>query len=192
MAKKIFQTDTELIVLIVIGNRIAENTMFARYYAGLLRFNYNLYHSEGEAEDATLIIMTKLLSEIKGKTYTNEGKCKYWLERVARNTFNDFVMKEKRGIGSESQKEIFDVEDKIDEAGILLELQLIALAIEHDLLTDIEKRIIYLKINKGKTWEEIAEILGGEPKYKARTLSKDYWRMLKRLRRILKENKLFL
>jgi RNA polymerase sigma factor (sigma-70 family) len=193
MAKgKIFQTDGELIGLILLGNRVAENTIFVRYYAGLLRFNYNLYHSEGEAEDATLIIMTKLLSKIKGKTYTNDGKCRYWLERVARNRFNDFVTKENRGIASESQKEILDAEDKIDDAALLLELQLVALGVEHDLLTDEERIIIDLRLKKGKAWEEIAEILGGKPKYKATTLSKEYSRMLKRLKKILIKNKLFL
>lgn len=127
MTKKIFQTDAELIDLIHSGNRHAYNTMFARYYPGLLRFNYSLYHSEGQAEDATIIIMAMLFSKITGKTYTNDGKCRYWLERVARNKFNDFVTGEKNR-PTESQKEITDVEDKIDDAGILLELQLIALA----------------------------------------------------------------
>ncbi len=190
--KSIELTDGELIVLILVGDRRAENLLFERYYAGLLRFNYKLYASEGEAECATIIIMTLLLSKIMDQSYSDEGKCRYWMERVATNKHLDFVANEKRGIASESREGIEDVEDELDlEEANELELRLIALAVETDLLKPQEREIIEMRIEKRMNWEEIAEALGGAPEYKAKTLSKAYSRMLKRLDRILTKNKLF-
>jgi DNA-directed RNA polymerase specialized sigma24 family protein len=201
-------TDAELIALILLGDRRAQNALFERYYGGLLLFNYNLYSSEGEAECATIIIMTLLLSSIMNESYKDEGKCRYWLQRISTNKHNDFLERQKKGIPSESQEEMEDVVEESNEGALLLELKLIALAVQTNLLTPLEKLIIKMRIEDKLNWDEIAATLelklqgeegweerakarGGKPKYKAKTLSKEYSRMMKRLEMMLTKNNLF-
>jgi DNA-directed RNA polymerase specialized sigma24 family protein len=192
MAKKIIQTDKELVALIEFGNRRAENVMFERYYPGLVLYCKFKFPKRQDTEDMASEIMNFLFDSIKDFTYKEIGKCQGWLQTFGFRNLREIDNKNKKTVMIRyddwiKEEKWEDIKMESNEGALLLERKLVALAVFHDLLPAKWITVIKLRIKEGKTWDEVAEIMGG----KAKTWSKAYFLLLVKLKKKCMELKLF-
>jgi RNA polymerase sigma factor (sigma-70 family) len=192
MGIKIFQTDEELVALIIFGSRRAENELFERYYPGLVLYCRFKFPKREDTEDMASEIMNFLFDSIKDKSYKEMGKCQGWLQTYGFRNLRKLDKKNKKTVIIRyedwlKEKKGNDIMLESNENTLLLEQKLVALAVFHDLLPAKWIKVIKLRFEEDKTWKEVADIMGG----KATSWSKAYFLLLIKLKKKCMGLKLF-
>lgn len=89
------RTDEELVVLYTHGNNNAFDVLLERHKQPLYTYIFYTVRHNGLAEDIFQDTFVKALSTIKQGKYTENGKFKAWLMRIAHNLMIDYFRQKK-------------------------------------------------------------------------------------------------
>lgn len=89
------RTDEELVVLYTHGNNNAFDVLLERHKQPLYTYIFYTVRHNGLAEDIFQDTFVKALSTIKQGRYTENGKFKAWLMRIAHNLMIDYFRQKK-------------------------------------------------------------------------------------------------
>jgi RNA polymerase sigma-70 factor (ECF subfamily) len=152
------ENEVDIVVRAQAGDSEAFGLLYDHYLDAIYRFIYYKVFSREVAEDLTSDTFFKALRQL-GSYNSNRGRFNSWLYQIARNTVVDYYRTKKESVPID---DIFDIghDERTPE-------QLDALAglakVEEYLKTlpARHREIITLRIWEGKSFEEIATLLGG-------------------------------
>ena len=117
-------TDEELVVCYAQGNNAAFDTLLSRYKSSVYSYIYYIVQDKELAEDIFQETFVKVIVTIKQGGYTDHGKFKAWIMRIAHNLVIDSFRQER------SENTISNDEVEVD---LVNKRDLCAETIEHSL-----------------------------------------------------------
>jgi RNA polymerase sigma-70 factor (ECF subfamily) len=158
--------DEELVILYAKGENAAFDVLLNRYKSCIYSYIYFVVHNKDLTEDIFQDTFVKVIMTIKQGRYTENGKFKAWITRIAHNLIIDYFRQE-RSENTVSNDEVeVDLFNNIKLCDGTVEDRLI----HHQVLTDIKKLVQYLPDNQREVLEmryyqdlsfkEIADITG--------------------------------
>jgi RNA polymerase sigma-70 factor (ECF subfamily) len=159
-------TDEELVVMYVNGNNEAFDELLTRHQHSL--YSYILYtvRDNGLAEDIFQDTFMKAIITIQQGKYTESGKFKAWINRIARNLIIDhFRQKKSENTVSNDAYEVdlFNNPSLCDET---VETKMVRTQVLNDVrmlvscLPDNQKEVVEMRYYKGLSFKEIADVTG--------------------------------
>lgn len=159
-------TDEELVVMYVNGNNEAFDELLTRHQHSL--YSYILYtvRDNGLAEDIFQDTFMKAIITIQQGKYTESGKFKAWINRIARNLIIDHFRQKKseNTISNDAYEvDLFNnpslcdetVESKMVRTQVLNDVRMLV-----DRLPDNQKEVVEMRYYKGLSFKEIADVTG--------------------------------
>ncbi len=95
MEKLRMMTDEELVVLYAKGNNNAFDILLSRYQSSIYSYINFIVHNKDLAEDIFQETFVKVIMTIKQNRYTESGKFKAWIMRIAHNLIIDNYRQER-------------------------------------------------------------------------------------------------
>ena len=95
MEKLRMMTDEELVVLYAKGNNNAFDILLSRYQSSIYSYIKFIVHNKDLAEDIFQETFVKVIMTIKQNRYTESGKFKAWIMRIAHNLIIDNYRQER-------------------------------------------------------------------------------------------------
>ena len=159
-------TDEELVVMYVNGNNEAFDELLTRHQHSL--YSYILYtvRDNGLAEDIFQDTFMKAIITIQQGKYTESGKFKAWINRIARNLIIDYFRQKKseNTVSNDAYEvDLFNnpslcedtVETKMVRTQVLNDVRMLV-----DCLPDNQKEVVEMRYYKNLSFKEIAEVTG--------------------------------
>jgi RNA polymerase sigma factor (sigma-70 family) len=160
------KTDSQLIQEAVAGSDRAYKKLMAKYHDAIFNFIARMVHDREQVEDLTQEAFIKAFSSLK--SFNEEYAFSTWLYKIATNNSIDYIRKKKlqmysidKPIESKDSDYTFELPDDSYEADReLISSQRAALLREAiDELPEKYRRVIQLRHNEERSYEEIAKIL---------------------------------
>jgi RNA polymerase sigma-70 factor (ECF subfamily) len=159
-------TDEELVVAYAKGNNGAFDVLLNRYQSDLYSYIYFIVHNRELAEDIFQETFVKAIMTIKQGRYTENGKFRAWINRIAHNLVIDYFRQEKieQTISNDDcQVDLFNnyklsdgtVEDAIIKDQILSDVKKLI-----NFLPKNQKEVLLLRYYQDLSFKEIADITG--------------------------------
>lgn len=160
------KTDEELVVLYAKGNNTAFDILLNRYKSSIYSYIFFIVHNKELAEDIFQETFVKVITTIKQGRYTENGKFKAWITRIAHNLIIDNYRQER----SENTISNDDVEVDLFNNIKLCDGTIEDNLVRYQVLSDVKKLIRHLPDNQREVLEmryyqdlsfkEIADITG--------------------------------
>ena len=159
-------TDEQLVVLYAEGNNSAFDVLLTRHKSNIYSYIYFIVRNREMAEDIFQETFVKAITTIKQGRYTESGKFRAWINRIAHNLIIDNYRQEKneQTISNDDCEVDLLNNAKLSDGTIEDEL------VKDQILADVKKLITYLPDNQKEvlllryyqdlSFKEIAEITG--------------------------------
>jgi RNA polymerase sigma-70 factor (ECF subfamily) len=159
-------SDEELVVLYAQGNNAAFNILLNRHHSNIYSYIYFIVRSRELAEDIFQETFVKAIMTIKQGRYTENGKFRAWINRIAHNLIIDNYRQEKNEqiiSNDECEVDLFNnhklsdgtIEDEMIKSQILMDVKKL---IEY--LPENQKEVLLLRYYQDLSFKEIADITG--------------------------------
>lgn len=159
--------DEELVLLFGKGNSEAFGVLITRYNNTIKTILFNLLKDRDLAEDLTQDAWVRAMESLIKGTYTDTGKFKSWISRIARNLAMDYFRKVKRTppmvthifTGSQTKIEAVDTltdTEKTGEEVLILNQSKKMVGTMLDQLPEDQREVIILRAYGGMSFAEIA------------------------------------
>lgn len=159
-------TDEQLVVTYAQGNNSAFDILLNRHKSNVYSYIYFIVKNRELAEDIFQETFVKAIMTIKQGRYTENGKFRAWINRIAHNLIIDNYRQEKNEqtiSNDECEVDLFNnsklsdgtVEDDMVKTQILSDVKRL---IEY--LPDNQKEVLVLRYYQDLSFKEIAEITG--------------------------------
>ena len=160
------KTDEELVVLYAKGNNTAFDILLNRYKSSIYSYIFFIVHNKELAEDIFQETFVKVIMTIKQGRYTENGKFKAWITRIAHNLIIDNYRQERsKNIISNDEVEVdlFNniklcegtIEDNMVRHQVLLDVKKL---VQH--LPDNQREVLEMRYYQDLSFKEIADITG--------------------------------
>lgn len=159
-------TDEELVVAYAQGNNSAFDVLLGRHKSTVYSYIYFIVRNRELAEDIFQETFVKAIITIKQGRYTENGKFRAWINRIAHNLIIDTYRQEKNEhtiSNDECEVDLFN-NHKLSDGTIEDDM------VKNQILSDVKKLIDYLPQNQREvlvlryyqdmSFKEIAEITG--------------------------------
>ncbi|MDL2223465.1 sigma-70 family RNA polymerase sigma factor [Bacteroidales bacterium OttesenSCG-928-M11] len=159
-------TDEQLVVDYANGNNVAFDVLLSRHKSNVYSYIYFIVHNKELAEDIFQETFVKAIMTIKQGRYTESGKFRAWINRIAHNLIIDNYRQEKNEqtiSNDECEVDLFNnaklsektIEDEIVNTQILADVKKLI-----DYLPDNQKEVLLLRYYQDLSFKEIADITG--------------------------------
>ena len=159
-------TDEELVILYAQGNNAAFDVLLNRYQDCIHTYIYLIVHNKDLTEDLFQETFVKAIMTIKQGRYTETGKFRGWIMRIAHNLIIDFFRQEKFQntiSNDEVEVDLFNniklcdgtIEDSIVRRQVLSDVKKLVNA-----LPDNQREVLEMRYYQDLGFKEIAEITG--------------------------------
>ncbi len=159
-------TDEELVVLYAGGNNAAFDALLNRHKSGVHSYIYFMVRNKELAEDIFQETFVKVIMTIKQGRYTENGKFKAWITRIAHNLVIDSIRQERNEntiSNDEVEVDLFNniklcdgtVEDCLVRRQVLSDVKKL---IRH--LPDNQREVLEMRYYQDLSFKEIADITG--------------------------------
>lgn len=159
-------SDEELVVAYARGNNSAFDILLNRHQSNVYSYIYFIVRNREQAEDIFQETFVKAITTIKQGRYTENGKFRAWINRIAHNLIIDNYRQEKNEqtiSNDEYEVDLFNnhkfsdgtVEDEMIKSQILTDVKKL---IEH--LPENQKEVLLLRYYRDLSFKEIADITG--------------------------------
>lgn len=159
-------TDEQLVVAYAQGNNVAFDILLNRHKTNVYSYIYFIVHSRELAEDIFQETFVKAIMTIKQGRYTESGKFRAWINRIAHNLIIDNYRQEKNEqtiSNDECEVDLFNnaklsdgnVEDDIIKEQILADVKKLI-----NYLPDNQREVLVLRYYQDLSFKEIADITG--------------------------------
>jgi RNA polymerase sigma-70 factor (ECF subfamily) len=158
--------DEELVVLYAEGKNAAFDVLLNRYKSSIYSYIYFIVRNKDLAEDIFQETFVKAIMTIKQGRYTETGKFKAWITRIAHNLIIDYFRQER----NENTLSNDEVDVDLFNNSKLCDKTIEDHIIHRQVLSDVKKLVQYLPENQREVLEmryyqdlsfkEIADITG--------------------------------
>lgn len=159
-------TDEELVVTYAQGNNSAFDVLLNRHKSSVFSYIFFIVKNQEMAEDIFQETFVKAIMTIKQGRYTENGKFRAWINRIAHNLIIDNYRQEKNEqtiSNDECEVDLFNnaklsdgtIEDDLVRMQILEDVKRLV-----DYLPDNQKEVLVLRYYQDLSFKEIAEITG--------------------------------
>ena len=159
-------TDEELVVLYAEGNNAAFDILLNRYKSSIHSYIYFIVRNKELTEDIFQETFVKVIMTIKQGRYTENGKFKAWITRIAHNLIIDSFRQEKsENLVSCDEPEV-NILNNIGLAEGTIENTIVNRQILSDVrrlmefLPDEQREVVYMRFYQDLSFKEIAEQTG--------------------------------
>ena len=163
-------TDEELVVLYAEGNNAAFDVLLNRYKSSIHSYIYFIVHNKDLTEDIFQETFVKVIMTIKQGRYTENGKFKAWITRIAHNLIIDNFRQERSEntvSNDEVEVDLFNniklcdgtIEDNIVRRQVLSDVKKL---VKH--LPDSQREVLEMRYYQDLSFKEIADITGEQTK----------------------------
>lgn len=159
-------TDENLVVLYAEGNNAAFDVLLNRHKASIHSYIYFIVRNKELAEDLFQETFVKVIMTIKQGRYTENGKFKAWITRIAHNLIIDNFRQERNENTISNDEVEIDLFNNMNLCDRTIEDKLV----EHQVYADIRKLVRFLPDNQREVLEmryyqdlsfkEIADLTG--------------------------------
>ena len=159
-------TDENLVVLYAEGNNAAFDVLLNRHKASIHSYIYFIVRNKELAEDLFQETFVKVIMTIKQGRYTENGKFKAWITRIAHNLIIDNFRQERNENTISNDEVEVDLFNNMNLCDRTIEDKLV----EHQVYADIRKLVRFLPDNPREVLEmryyqdlsfkEIADLTG--------------------------------
>jgi RNA polymerase sigma-70 factor (ECF subfamily) len=159
-------TDEELVVAYAEGNNVAFDILLNRHESAVYSYIYFIVRNREMTEDIFQESFMKAITTIKQGRYTENGKFRAWINRIAHNLIIDHFRQEKNEqtvSNDDCEGDLFNnakladttVEDDMIREQILNDVQKLI-----HYLPDNQKEVLMLRYYQDLSFKEIADITG--------------------------------
>ena len=166
MDKFLSMTDEELVALYAKGNSKAFEVLFSKHEQSLYGYILYLVRNRDLADDIFQETFIKAISTIKVGKYTETGKFRSWLSRIAHNLVVDhFRTKQKQNIISNDEYE-YDLLNNTRFSEDTVEMTMVKEQVFTDVkrlveaLPDVQREVLQMRYYKDMSFKEIADKTG--------------------------------
>ena len=159
-------TDEELVVCYAQGNNAAFDTLLGRYKSSVYSYIYYIVQDKELAEDIFQETFVKVIVTIKQGGYTENGKFKAWIMRIAHNLVIDSFRQERSEntiSNDEVEVDLFNNRDLCEET---IEDSLVRRQVLSDVrklvkhLPDNQREFLEMRYYQDLSFKEIADLTG--------------------------------
>ena len=159
-------TDEELVVCYAQGNNAAFDTLLGRYKSSVYSYIYYIVQVKELAEDIFQETFVKVIVTIKQGGYTENGKFKAWIMRIAHNLVIDSFRQERSEntiSNDEVEVDLFNNRDLCEET---IEDSLVRRQVLSDVrklvkhLPDNQREVLEMRYYQDLSFKEIADLTG--------------------------------
>ena len=145
-------TDENLVVLYAEGNNAAFDVLLNRHKASIHSYIYFIVRNKELAEDLFQETFVKVIMTIKQGRYTENGKFKAWITRIAHNLSNDEVE-----VDLFNNMNLCDrtIEDKLVEHQVYADIRKLV-----RFLPDNQREVLEMRYYQDLSFKEIADLTG--------------------------------
>ena len=159
-------TDEELVVCYAQGNNAAFDTLLGRYKSSVYSYIYYIVQDKELAEDIFQETFVKVIVTIKQGGYTENGKFKAWIMRIAHNLVIDSFRQERSEntiSNDEVEVDLFNnrdlCEETIDDSLVRRQvLSDVRKLVKH--LPDNQREVLEMRYYQDLSFKEIADLTG--------------------------------
>jgi RNA polymerase sigma-70 factor (ECF subfamily) len=159
-------TDEDLVVAYAQGNNIAFDILLNRHKSNVYSYIFFIVRNKEVAEDIFQETFVKAIVTIKQGRYTENGKFRAWINRIAHNLIIDSYRQEKNEqtiSNDECEIDLFNnpklsdgtIEDTIVKEQILSDVKKLI-----NYLPDNQKEVLLFRYYQDLSFKEIADITG--------------------------------
>jgi RNA polymerase sigma-70 factor (ECF subfamily) len=159
-------SDENLVALYAEGENAAFDVLLSRYKSSMYSYVYFIVRNKDLTEDIFQETFVKVIMTIKQGRYTETGKFKAWITRIAHNLIIDYFRKERSentlsndevGIDLFNNMKLCEgtIEDHIVRRQVLSDVKKL---ITH--LPDSQREVLEMRYYQDLSFKEIAEITG--------------------------------
>ncbi|MDR3219815.1 MAG: sigma-70 family RNA polymerase sigma factor [Dysgonamonadaceae bacterium] len=159
-------TDEELVVAYAQGNNSAFDVLLNRHENNVYSYIYFIVRNRELAEDIFQETFVKAIMTIKQGRYTENGKFRAWINRIAHNLIIDNYRQEKNEqtiSNDDCEMDLFNnaklsegtIEDEMIRSQILSDVKRLI-----NYLPDNQKEVLILRYYQDLSFKEIADITG--------------------------------
>jgi RNA polymerase sigma-70 factor (ECF subfamily) len=159
-------TDEDLVVLYAEGNNLAFDVLLSRYKSCIHSYIYFIVRNRDLTEDIFQETFVKVIMTIKQGRYTETGKFKAWITRIAHNLIIDYFRQERsENTVSNDEAEIDllnniklcdgTIEDNLVRQQVLMDVKKL---VSH--LPDSQREVLEMRYYQDLSFKEIAQITG--------------------------------
>lgn len=159
-------TDEELVVLYAEGNNNAFDILLSRYQSVIHSYIYFIVRNKELTEDIFQETFVKVIMTIKQGRYTENGKFKAWITRIAHNLIIDNFRQERNEnwvSNDEVEIDLFNnmqlcdgtVEDRLVRRQVLLDVKRL---VNH--LPENQREVLEMRYYRDMSFKEIADATG--------------------------------
>lgn len=166
MDKFLSMTDEELVALYANGNSKAFEVLFSKHEQSLYGYILYLVRNRDLADDIFQETFIKAISTIKVGKYTETGKFRSWLSRIAHNLVVDhFRTKQKQNTISNDEYE-YDLLNNTRFSEDTVEMTMVKEQVFTDVkrlveaLPDVQREVLQMRYYKDMSFKEIADKTG--------------------------------
>ena len=141
--------DEELVVMYAKGNNIAFDVLLNRYKSSVHSYIYYIVRDRDLTEDIFQETFVKVILTIKQGRYTENGKFKAWITRIAHNLIIDHLRQER----NENTISNDEVEVDLFNDMRLCEKTVEDAMVETQVFSDVKKMVEYLPDNQREVLE---------------------------------------
>lgn len=142
-------TDEELVVLYSKGNNLAFDQLLTRHKNSLYNYIFFIVRNNELTEDIFQETFVKAIVTIKQGRYTESGKFKAWISRIAHNLIIDHFRQEKNENTVSNEDTIVDLFNNIS----LCDSNIEDLLVKDQIINDVKKLISLLPQNQREVLE---------------------------------------
>ena len=166
MEKLRMMTDEELVVLYAKGNNNAFDILLSRYQSSIYSYINFIVHNKDLAEDIFQETFVKVIMTIKHNRYTESGKFKAWIMRIAHNLIIDNYRQERIEntiSNDEVEVDLFNnmklcddsIEDHMVRQQALKDVRKLV-----EFLPENQREVLVMRYYQDLSFKEIADITG--------------------------------
>jgi RNA polymerase sigma-70 factor (ECF subfamily) len=159
-------TDEELVVMYANGNNRAFDILLNRHQSSVYSYISFIVKNKELAEDIFQDTFVKAIATIKQGRYTETGKFRAWLNRIAHNLIIDFFRQESNGrtvSNDECEIDLFNnarfsdktIEDSMVKEQIVSDVKKLI-----DYLPEHQREVLFMRYYRDLSFKEIADITG--------------------------------
>lgn len=166
MDKFLSMTDEELVTLYAKGNNKAFEALFSKYEETLFSYIFYLVRNRDLADDIFQETFIKAITTIKRGKYTESGKFRSWISRIAHNLVVDYFRSEQKHSLISNDEYEYDLFNNSKFSDETIETSMVKNQIHSDVkrlvdaLPEMQREVLNMRYYNDMSFKEIADKTG--------------------------------